>query len=107
MEYTISQVAYELYKQDWVDTYTTAVERLDALREYSRYNMECAEDGEEVESFEEWLWDVGYGGSFYVCYDEFLDAEYQDKGYIRALLVDEELIALYYQDIEAMKKKKK
>ena len=36
-EFDISEIAYELYKQNWVDTHTTREMRLDALREYYSY----------------------------------------------------------------------
>ena len=35
--FNISKVAYELYKQEWIDTHTTRDMRLDALREYHLY----------------------------------------------------------------------
>ena len=54
----------------------------------------------EIDSFEEWISEVGYGqGSLYVCYEEFCDMEYHDKEYMCELLKLEDLINLYYADI--------
>lgn len=98
--FDISEVAYELYKQDWIDTNTTREMRLDSLRNYYRYRQECINDGLEVDSYEEWLFEGGYeSGSLYVCFEEFCDAEYHDKEYIVSLLSDPALVFLYYQDI--------
>ena len=99
---SISRFAYDLYKQDWIDTHTNSKMRLDAVRNYRGYVLECIKEGFEIDSFEEWIEEVGYGGSIYVCYEEFCDAEYHDKDYIcrlLRLLGSIDLIALYYNDI--------
>lgn len=99
-EFDISEIAYELYKQNWVDTHTTREMRLDALREYYSYRKECIDNNFEIDSFDEWISEIGYGsGSLYVCYEEFCDMEYHDKEYMCELLSDEKLIQLYYLDI--------
>ena len=38
-KFNIREIAYELYKQNWVDTHTTREMRLDALREYCSYKI--------------------------------------------------------------------
>ena len=92
----ISEIAYELYKQNWVDTHTTREMRLDVLREYCSCNEEL-----DLYSFDDWINEVGYGsGSLYVCYGEFCDAEYRDERYMCELLYDERLIQLYKADIQ-------
>ena len=99
-EFDISEVAYELYKQDWVENNTSKEMRMDALRVYYEYRQECIEMDTEIDSFEEWISEVGYGqGSLYVCYEEFCDMEYHDKEYMCSLLNNEKLIAMYYKDI--------
>lgn len=99
--FNISKVAYELYKQEWIDTHTTRDMRLDALREYHLYRKECINNDFEVDSFDEWISEAGYGsGSLYACYAEFCDIEYHDKEHMCELLSDKKLIELYYSDIE-------
>lgn len=96
----ISKVAYELYKQDWIDAHTTPEMRLESLRDYFDYLLDCAEEGYDGESYEVWLDDVGYGqGSLYVCYEEFCDMEYHDVEYIKGLLGADELFEMYCKDI--------
>ena len=70
----ISEVAYELYKQNWIDTHTSPEMRLKALRDYYQYVDECLDNAEPYESFEKWIYEQGYdGGILYVSFDEFLD----------------------------------
>lgn len=98
--FDISEIAYELYKQDWIDSNVTQEDRLNTLRKYFKYRKECLENNDEVDSFDEWLWESGYGnGSLYVCYEEFCDEEYRDRDYIRYLLNDTELFLMYCEDI--------
>ena len=97
----ISKVAYQRYKDDWIATHTSESDRRQAQAEYLEYQEECNRLDQEADSFDEWIEDVGYGGSIYVCYDEFCDIEYHDKAYMRDLLVDKALVALYYRDIES------
>lgn len=98
--FDITEIAYELYKQDWVDMHTTREMRLDSLRNYYRYRKECIEEDLEMDSYEEWLLEGGYDSGLYVCFEEFCDAEYHDKEYIVSLLSDPELVKLYYLDID-------
>lgn len=100
----ISEVAYELYKQDWIDSHTTPAIRLESLREYFKYKKECIENDFEIDSFEEWLFENCYtkdGRSVgvYACYNEFLEEEYLDYEYMYELLLDDELIEMYFKDI--------
>ena len=96
----ISEIAYELYKLDWTNSNVSEKMQLDAFREYLLYRKECIENNEEVDSFDEWLLEVGYGyGSLYVSYEEFCDEEYRDRNYIRYLLDDTELFLMYCEDI--------
>ena len=44
------------------------------------------------------LEEIGFNGEIYVCYDEFIDNEYQDKKYIRSLLDNEELFEEYLEE---------
>ena len=93
----IQKIAYELYKQNWVDTHTTREMRLETIREYFHY---CKESEDGHLAFIDWLEDVGYGsGSLYVCFEEFLRAEYEDVGYMQYLLKEKELFDAYADDV--------
>lgn len=96
----LRKLAYQLYKQDWIETHTTANMRLFALRDYGLYKLECREIDEEPMSFEAYINEYGYNGSLYVCYREFVDCEYLDRKYIEELLHDDVLIEMYRQDVD-------
>lgn len=90
----IQELAYELYKIDWMRRISPE-RQMDALRNYYQENVDDA-----YYSFEGYLDDQGYDGELYVCFDEFLGVEYQNREYIRELLDNEELYALYKQDLD-------
>ena len=99
-KFNIRKVAYELYKQAWVDSHTTPEIRLAELREYFLYCKECADDGDKPETHKSSLEENGYpGGMLYVCYNEFCSNEYLVPEYIEQLLKSDELIALYRADM--------
>lgn len=83
MPMTIRQIAYELYKQYWIDTHTAHGERMEAKTRYCLDHSYDSGEEDDAESFEEWLENSnGYGGSLYVCYDEFIVTEYQNSGFV-------------------------
>ena len=96
---SISHLAYELYQLDWKLSHGITLER--EKRELLRYfNENIIEDQDNI-SYSEYLDSYGYGGMYYVCYEEFLQTEYLDRDYIERLLDhDEVLIDLYLQDIQ-------
>lgn len=98
----ISEIAYELYKMNWIATHVSRAGELSTYREYLKYRNECLKKGEEVDCFEEWLWDTGYGnGSLYVCYEEFCDGEYHDREFIAYLFgYEEDFVKEYLEDIK-------
>lgn len=101
----ISKIAYMLYKQDWIDSNTLPEQRLGNLRIYLDFTHEyLIESYGKALSFEDWLEEGGYqpDGALYVCYDEFLDEEYRDEGYICSLLKNPEWIEQYKFDIKRM-----
>lgn len=81
-ESALQAMSYELYKIDWEREYITTERK---LAEYRLYTLTELEDNCN-ESFEDWLFDNGYGGEIYACFDEFIDCEYQDYGYMKYLL---------------------
>lgn len=98
----ISEVAYELYKMDWIAQHVTREAELDTYREYFKYKKDCIEGGEEADSYEDWLFDIGFpGGALYVCYEEFCDGEYHDREFVTYLFGnEEEFVKEYLEDIK-------
>lgn len=74
---------YDLYKENWMYENVPAAERLDVFREYAA--IQLTED-QPYKNFDEYISENGYHGSLYVCKDEFLQNEYQDREYIQSLL---------------------
>lgn len=95
----ILSYCYELYKQDWINTHTTASARLQAIRDYMLYIQEELEEfGEDADimPFEEYIYEQGYRGcGLYVSYDEFEENEFRNREYMKSLLKDVTLIAEY------------
>ena len=87
----ISKLCYELYKKDWTDKHISKERQYEAVRDY--YNGLV--DSDEEYTFEHYLAEFGYNGELYVCYNEFLNAEYLDKEYMNSLLKEENLIKKY------------
>lgn len=79
----LKKAAYELYKQDWLYEHVSPGRQMESLREY--YEM-SEEDKSAYEDYDDYLFENGYNGELYVCFDEFLGAEFQDAGYMEYLL---------------------
>lgn len=93
----ISKLCYELYKIDWKHSHMITAEReMDSIKNH----YEDLVDDETEYSYNDYLEEFGYDGELYVCYEEFLDAEYMDEDYICSLLDNEKLIAMYRKDIK-------
>lgn len=77
---TIRQIAYELYKQYWIDTHTSPEERMKVLVDYYSWRVTNKEDV----NFCDWLWfeSDGFNGSLFACFDEFIGAEYQNSEFV-------------------------
>lgn len=82
----IKKVAYEKYKLDWMLSHGYTLK--DLVSELSYYIEESNEDCATV--FDVWESDYGFNGEIWVCYEEFLDNEYQDKEYMQTILSDTE-----------------
>lgn len=98
----ISEIAYELYKMDWIAQHVTREAERDTYREYFKYRAYQLAHGEEVDTYEEWLFDIGFpGGMLYSCYEEFCDGEYHDRDFIAYLFGnEEEFVKEYLEDIK-------
>lgn len=89
--------AYRRYQLDWMMRQGYSVEDLAGhiVAQVKEMDLEeILEDNGEI--FSQWEGDVGFNGSLYVCFDEFLGAEYRDPDYMKHLL-PEELFALWMQ----------
>lgn len=97
----LQEIAYEMYKQDWMDSHTTKEQRLQSMQEY--YSLFLTEDY-CYESYEEYLVDQGINGQIYVCYAEFCENEYQDEDFMKHLLGTE--LYKYFEEEGAFVKNK-
>lgn len=110
-ELQISVVAYELYKQNWIDSNTSEEDRLAAIREYSSYVQVCLEHDWSFAEFDDYIQKAGYpqkntdglsrGKKYFASYEDFMKVEYNQSTYICALLKDDGLISLYHDDLMA------
>lgn len=74
-------VLYEMYKTDWI----RQLPLRSILNELTTYYEEYKEDPTESCGIDEHIFENGYGGSIYVCFEEFCGAELRDEEYIRYL----------------------
>lgn len=91
----IKKIAYEKYKLDWMLRHGYTLE--DLVSELSDCMTEVNEDFVVV--FDVWESDYGFKSEIWTCFDEFIDNEYQDYGYMKQLLNWEE----YEKYMEATK----
>lgn len=100
----IAQIAYKKYQLDWMRRNNCSLEELINHLD-SIWNEELSYDEEKIyglspkDAFAVFEDDYGFNGSLYVCFDEFINAEYTDAEYMETLLSDEEF-ELYQEDIE-------
>lgn len=92
--HTIQETAYEKYRLSWMLSHGFTLS--DLLRELYTYQGDVFAPLPEL--FSEWEADEGFSsGSIWACFDEFLNAEYQDESFMKTLLTDAEF-ALYLFD---------
>ena len=91
----IKKIAYEKYKLDWMLKHGYTLGNL--IDELSYYMEEANED--IVIVFDVWESDYGFGSEIWVGFAEFIDSEYQDKGYMKQLLNWEEY-EKYEEDVK-------
>ena len=93
MDMLISEIAYALYKENWLLQISPA-DKLQALRNYLE-----DPDARDYGSFEEYYEENGFSGQIYACFAEFLLTVYQDKQFIEKLLDNRAWINEYRRDI--------
>lgn len=92
---SIKELAYTLYKLDWMRRISYDMKRDFVLNYYIDSKIVPSSSATLQETLEEF----GFDGELYVCYEEFLESEYLDKEYIEILLPREQYKE-YLKDIE-------
>lgn len=85
---TIRETAYEKYRLSWMLSHGFTLS--DLMRALHSYQEDVFSPLPEL--FCEWEIDAGFSGSLWVCFREFLDAEYQNEEYMKTLLTEPEFI---------------
>lgn len=84
---SIEVIAYEKYKLDWMTKHGKTID--DLICELS-LSQQDSPNKSIASLFRNWEFDRGFNGEIWVCFDEFLESEYQDEYYMRSLLNDAE-----------------
>lgn len=96
---TIRELAYELYKMDWMRRISCGVQ-MEVLKEYYQ---ETTEEDREVYTFEDYVLEYGYSGQLYVGFNEFLRAEYLDEFYMKSIFYkNDKLFKEYQEDLKTL-----
>lgn len=81
-EMEATRKAYEEYKKEWVKDHISEEIQEETHEEYLDYCLDINVDDDYT--FEDYLNEYGYNGQLYVCFEEFVNNEYQE------MLEDEE-----------------
>ena len=96
---TIRELAYELYKMDWMRRISCDIQ-MDTLKDYYQ---ETTEEDREVYTFEDYIFEFGYQGQLYVGFNEFLRAEYLDEFYMKSIFYkNDKLFKEYQEDLKTL-----
>lgn len=79
---SIRQLAYELYKIDWMRQISPE-RQMDSLRQYYDDKKLCPGD---TSVYNDIIDEFGYDGDIYETFDEFLESKYLEADYMKALL---------------------
>ena len=83
----IRKGAYEAYKINWLHTQLTKDQQLDVIKNYIEESIEAfTEYDNEPESLDDYIFENGYFGDCYVCFNEFLDSDYRDIEFMASLI---------------------
>lgn len=84
---------YELYKIDWIQSHILSDRFFEKYQQYVLDYQWDLLDGWDMDywtenkpSFDEWLFENGFDGEIYVCFNEFIEYEYLDENYMKELL---------------------
>lgn len=108
MKKTIQKIAYEKYQLDWMMQHGYSLQ--DVFEVLKEGYIKSCESGDidggtscdaDLEALEVYFDEYGFGGEMYVCYDEFLYAEYTDVKYMRCLLTKKEFLEYLKENFSA------
>ena len=96
------QECYKAYQLDWMrshgfDVFGLLSSMWDFLQSCYDSDTPILKETNAEELYADWCEDCGFGGSIWACYDEFLDAEYQDVLYMHSILTPDQFV-LYARD---------
>lgn len=96
----IQTVAYEKYKLTWMLRQGFSLnDFIEGLTEQQNENNNINEKRNLFSAYSDWEQDTGFGnGSIWVCFEEFLDNEYQDRTFMHSILTEGEF-RTYLEDI--------
>jgi len=74
--------AYQKYQLQWMIDHDCSLD--DLIAGMTQYQVDCKEFGRVDEIFNEWVYNVGFGGQYgsgeiWACYDEWKDCEGVDE----------------------------
>lgn len=109
----IRNIMYKMYKYDW-ESRISSERHMQTLTDYlSTLDICDIPDTERnlEEEYNAYLFDAGYQGEMYACFDEFLEVEYKNAEYIKSLIerskpskqMAEILLDSYFSDSEKEK----
>lgn len=93
----IKQKAYEKYQMHWMLSHDVKVTDFGKLAD--AWRIEREEDASKCVTFLDFLEEQGFDGCLWSCYEEFLECEYQDRGYMQFLLTEEKEWKDYLMDV--------
>ena len=88
---SISEIAYEKYRLEWMISHGYSLK--DLIAEIEMMSDENPDHSIST-LFDDWEYGFGFNSEIWCSYDEFCEAEYLDTDYMQALLTDSEF-ALY------------
>lgn len=108
--WSIRQIAYELYKQNWERIFINKDQMVDTYGDYFAEIM-TREPNQAIEDFDSWIQKNGYstGNIKLRCasFEEFFEEQYKNAGVISPLLKREQLINMYLEDLQELEQEKK
>lgn len=103
----ISEIAYELYKADWISKNTTAESRRSFVLDWVVDCLRAQREGRVAQTYESWERNATYGGGIYLPYDDFIGflqpnsvGLYHNREFIAELFENNKtLMSMYDADI--------
>lgn len=93
---TIRKIAYQKYQLYWMMSHCHPIAEL--IEYLENYKKDCEGDISLNSILNNWENEVGFNGSIWACYDEFLNNEYLDKD-LMMILLDTFEYSMYLDDI--------